>query len=127
MARDFGMLFVISHTAPLATILALISLPFQSPLMLAMGGAGLVLSYAGLALVGLALCALGGGVSATIASNLLLFLMHAMNSTVVNTVCNGGVLVASTLLSASASTRLAGPVTSTRKSASVKVQVMSSG
>ncbi len=47
-----------------------------------------------------ALCALGGGVSATIASNLLLFLMHAMNSTVVNTVCNGGVLVASTLLSA---------------------------
>lgn len=60
MARDFGMLFVISHTAPLATILALISLPFQSPLMLAMGGAGLVLSYAGLALVGLALCALGG-------------------------------------------------------------------
>ena len=47
-----------------------------------------------------ALCALGGGVSATIASNLLLFLMHAMNSTVVNTVCNGGVLVVSTLLSA---------------------------
>lgn len=47
-----------------------------------------------------ALCALGGSVSATIASNLVLFLMHAMNSTVVNTVCNGGVLVVSTLLSA---------------------------
>ena len=47
-----------------------------------------------------ALCALGGGVSATIASNLSLFLMHEMNPTVVNTVCNGGVLVVSTLLSA---------------------------
>ena len=47
-----------------------------------------------------ALCALGGGVSATIASNLSLFLMHEMNPTVVNTVSNGGVLVLSTLLSA---------------------------
>ena len=60
MARDFGMLFIVSHTAPLAALAALASLPFQTPLMLAMGGASLALSYAGMALVGLLLCALGG-------------------------------------------------------------------
>ncbi len=60
MARDFGMLFVISHTAPLATIVMALLLPFQSPLMWLLSGAGLLLSYAGLALVALLLCVLGG-------------------------------------------------------------------
>lgn len=60
MARDFGMLFLISHTAPLAAVVMLISLPFQTPVMLAMGGASLILSYIGMVIAAIVLCILGG-------------------------------------------------------------------
>ena len=60
MARDFGMLFIISHTAPLAMLVMLLSLPFQPKAMwLGMGGS-LVLSWVGMTLLGLLLCPLGG-------------------------------------------------------------------
>ncbi len=44
-----------------------------------------------------ALCALGCGTVATVAVNLLLYLLSRMNTTVINTLDNGGVLVCSTL------------------------------
>lgn len=60
MARDFGMLFIISHTAPLAALLMLLSLPFQTPAMLAFCLASLILGYVGMVLAALLLCVLGG-------------------------------------------------------------------
>lgn len=60
MARDFGMLFIISHTAPLAMLVTLIAMPFQPPLVLALSGASLILSYIGMVALALLLCLLGG-------------------------------------------------------------------
>jgi len=60
MARDFGMLFIISHTAPLAMLPMLLSLPFQPPLMLALSAACIPLGYLGFILLALILCRLGG-------------------------------------------------------------------
>lgn len=60
MARDLAMLFIISHTQPIATILMLLSLPFQKPLMLALTAAGIVLAFFGMQLLAVALCWMGG-------------------------------------------------------------------
>lgn len=60
IARDQAMFCIITHTQPLATLLMLVWLPFQPPLMLAATGAGLVLSYLAMVLLGIALCVLGG-------------------------------------------------------------------
>ena len=60
MARDFGMVFVLSHSAPLATLLSLAMLPMQPAPMLILGAAGLALSALGIMLLGLLLCRLGG-------------------------------------------------------------------
>ena len=60
MARDFGMLFLISHTAPLATIAMLLSLPFQPRGTLWIVPISLALSWVGVTLLAIPLCWLGG-------------------------------------------------------------------
>ena len=60
MARDFGMLFIISHTAPLGGILGFISMFFQPRWMLVCCGAGLVLACVGMMLLAVFLCWYGG-------------------------------------------------------------------
>lgn len=60
MARDFGMLFIISHTAPLAGLLGLALLPMQPPVMWALCGAGLALAWIAMSLLAILLCRIGG-------------------------------------------------------------------
>lgn len=60
MARDFGMTFVLSHTAPLAMLFMLAMLPFQPAPMLWLTLAGTLLSIPAMMLLGVALCLLGG-------------------------------------------------------------------
>lgn len=60
MARDFGMLFIISHTAPLAGIIGCISMLFQPPWMLLLMGCGLLLALAAMMLLAVFLCWYGG-------------------------------------------------------------------
>lgn len=60
MARDFGMLFIISHTAPLAGLLGLALLPMQLPVMWALCGAGLALAWIAMSLLAILLCRIGG-------------------------------------------------------------------
>ena len=60
MARDFGIVFILSHTAPLTTILSLILMPMQPVAMRAIALAGLLLSIVGIQLLGILLCKLGG-------------------------------------------------------------------
>lgn len=57
---DFAVMFIISHTAPLAMIFSLLSLPFQPRLMLAITGAGLILGALGMMLAAAFLWLLGG-------------------------------------------------------------------
>ncbi len=59
MARDFGMLFIISHTAPIAGILGTILMFFQPPIMLMAMTACLVLAYAAMVILALWLCRFG--------------------------------------------------------------------
>lgn len=60
MARDFGMLFIISHTAPIAGLLGLLAMFFQPPQMLILMCIGAVLAYIGMALLAVFLCWYGG-------------------------------------------------------------------
>ena len=57
---DFAMIFIISHTSPVAMLLTVLSVPFQPPLMLLLTGAGLVLGYLGMAVAGGVLWVIGG-------------------------------------------------------------------
>ena len=60
MARDFGMTFVLSHTAPLSLLFMLAMLPFQPAPMLWLTLAGTLLSIPAMMLLAVALCLLGG-------------------------------------------------------------------
>lgn len=60
MARDFGMLFITSHTAPLAMVAMLLSLPFMDPAMQILTGLSTALSIPGIMLLAVLLCLLGG-------------------------------------------------------------------
>lgn len=60
MARDFGMLFIISHSAPIAGLLGLALMAFQPPVMWALCGAGLALTWIAMTLLAVVLCRLGG-------------------------------------------------------------------
>lgn len=60
MARDFGMLFIISHTAPLAGVLGCISMLFQPQWMLPLMGFGVILAILAMMLLAVFLCWYGG-------------------------------------------------------------------
>lgn len=60
MARDFGMIFLISHTAPLAGLFGLAAFFFQPPIMYAIMAAAAVLAYIAMALLAVFLCFYGG-------------------------------------------------------------------
>lgn len=60
MARDFGVLLLSSHTAPLAFLAMIVFLPFQPKWMLLLSAAGMVLALLGMMLLAVALCVLGG-------------------------------------------------------------------
>ena len=60
MARDFGMLFLLSHTAPLAAILTVISLPFQPRAALLVSVVSAALSSVGIWLLAALMCRLSG-------------------------------------------------------------------
>ena len=60
MARDFGMLFITCHTAPLGMVFMFLSLPFLDWRMLLLNAIGAVLSLVGLMLGAILLCLLGG-------------------------------------------------------------------
>lgn len=60
MAWDFGMLFIISHTAPTGFLLMLLSMPFQPKIMWLMMAACLVLAYFAMVGVAIFLCWYGG-------------------------------------------------------------------
>lgn len=60
MARDFGMLFIISHTAPLAGLIGLAAMFFQPPVMYLIMAFALVLACAAMMLLAVFLCFYGG-------------------------------------------------------------------
>lgn len=60
MARDFGMLFITSHTAPLAMVLMLLALPLMDPAMRLLTVLSTALAIPGLMLAAILLCLLGG-------------------------------------------------------------------
>ena len=60
MARDFGMLFITSHTAPLGMVVMFLSMPFLEWWMILLNAGGAVLSLVGLMLLAVVLCWLGG-------------------------------------------------------------------
>lgn len=60
MARDIGMLFIISHTAPLGFLVWILSMPFMPKALLLMTLAGFVLGYFGMVIAGVFFCRYGG-------------------------------------------------------------------
>ncbi len=60
MARDFGALFIVSHTAPLAGLFGLAAMFFQPPRMLALMAAAVPLIIIAMWLLALFLCRCGG-------------------------------------------------------------------
>ena len=60
MARDFGILFIISHTAPVAGLLGLAAMFFQPAWMLPMMALGALAAIAGMMLLAVFLCFCGG-------------------------------------------------------------------
>lgn len=60
MARDFGVLFIMSHTAPICAILGAISIFVQPAWMLPWLAAGMGCAYLGMLLLGAFLCRYGG-------------------------------------------------------------------
>lgn len=60
MARDFGMTFLLSHSAPLAALVMLFGLPFQPEIMLWLTLAGVLASVPAMMLLAVCLCLLGG-------------------------------------------------------------------
>ena len=60
MARDFGMLFIVSHTAPIAGLVGLAAMFFQPPEMLLLMAAAVPLVIIAMWLLALFLCRCGG-------------------------------------------------------------------
>lgn len=60
MAIDLAMLFIVSHTSPIAFALMLLSLPFVEPVMLLLMAGGMVLACIGMMLLAAVLCYAGG-------------------------------------------------------------------
>lgn len=60
MARDFGMVFIISHTAPLGGLIGMAAMFFQPPFMLPFMAVGVVLAAVAMILLALFLCRYGG-------------------------------------------------------------------
>lgn len=60
MARDFGMTFIISHTAPLGGLVGMAAMFFQPPFMLPFMAAGALLAFVATILLALFLCRYGG-------------------------------------------------------------------
>ena len=60
MARDFGILFILSHTAPVAGLIGLAAMFFQPAWMLPMMALGALAAIVGLMLLAVFLCFYGG-------------------------------------------------------------------
>jgi len=60
MARDFGMIFIISHTAPVAGLLGMIGMLFMPAQMLPLMGIGVIAALVGCILLAVFLCFYGG-------------------------------------------------------------------
>lgn len=59
MARDFGVMFIISHTAPLGGLIGMISMFFQPPFMIPFFAASVAFAYAAIAALAVFLCRFG--------------------------------------------------------------------
>lgn len=73
MARDFGMTFILAHTAPIAGLLGFVAMFFQPPQMLPYLAAGAVLAVIAMQLLALFLCRYGGYPIRKMRSTILLF------------------------------------------------------
>lgn len=73
IALDFAALLILSHTSPLSMVVMVLSLPLQTPAMWIAMAVSMALSLAGMILLAVALCFLGGYKLRGMAKTILLF------------------------------------------------------